>query len=129
VSLKLLIVIGIGGFLGAILRYLLSGYVHQWARTVDFPYGTLAVNVLGCLLIGFLTVLAESHGVFTPESRAFLFVGLLGSLTTYSTFGNETMNLLRDGESTSALLNVSTHLVLGLGAVWAGRAMAFLLWR
>ena len=127
--MKTLILIGIGGFLGAIFRYLVSGYVYQWTKAADFPFGTLVVNLLGCLLIGFLTFLAESHGLFTSESRAFLIVGLLGSLTTYSTFGKETMNLMQDGESPAALLNVSVHLIFGLGAVWVGRAMGFLLWR
>jgi CrcB protein len=127
--LKILLFIGIGGFAGAILRYLLNGYAHQWARTSEFPYGTLLVNILGCLLIGFLTVLVDSHGTLTSESRAFLFVGLLGSLTTYSTFGNETVNLLRNGASTAALLNVSIHLVMGLAAVWSGRLIAFIIWK
>ena len=127
--MKILLFIGIGGFAGAILRYLLSGFAHQWARTNEFPYGTLLVNVLGCLLIGFLTVLADSRGMLTSESRAFLFVGLLGSLTTYSTFGNETVNLLRNGASNAALLNVSIHLVMGLAAVWFGRLIASIIWK
>ncbi|MGE5263775.1 MAG: fluoride efflux transporter CrcB [Acidobacteriota bacterium] len=123
------LLIGVGGFIGSVFRYWVSGYVQEAARNAFFPYGTLAVNVIGCLIIGFLSELAESHGVFTAESRALVFVGLLGGFTTFSTFSNETMNLLRDGENLTALMNAGLHLVLGVGAVWAGRALASLIWR
>ena len=121
--------IGLGGFLGSILRYLFSGFVQGAFRSADFPYGTVAVNLTGCLLIGFLSHLAESHGAFAGETRAFLFVGLLGGFTTFSTFGNETMNLFRTGESPLAFLNLALHMVFGLGAVWLGRTSAYLIWR
>lgn len=121
--------IGVGGFLGSILRYLFSGVVQGALRSTDFPYGTLAVNLTGCLLIGLLSQLAESQGAFTVETRAFLFIGLLGGFTTFSTFGNETMNLFRTSESLLAVLNLALHIVLGLGAVWLGRTFAFLIWR
>lgn len=124
-----LILIGIGGFLGSVLRYWVSGYVQQLSRSVDFPYGTLVVNVLGCLTIGFLSQLVETRGLFTSQARAFVFIGLLGGFTTFSTFGNESINLLRDGENVFALGNVAAHLALGLGAVWFGRTLAFLIWR
>jgi CrcB protein len=121
--------IGLGGFLGSILRYVFSGYIQGLLRSADFPYGTMAVNITGCLIIGFLSQLAESQGAFTPETRAFLFIGLLGGFTTYSTFGNETMNLFRGSENVLALVNVAAHVVLGLGAVWLGRMLAHLIWR
>lgn len=121
--------IGFGGFLGSVLRYIFSGYVQGLLRSADFPYGTMAVNITGCLIIGFLSQLAESQGAFTPETRAFLFIGFLGGFTTYSTFGNETMNLFRDSENVLALVNVAVHIVLGLGAVWLGRTLAYLIWR
>jgi CrcB protein len=124
-----LILIGIGGFLGSVLRYWVSGYVQQLTRSVDFPYGTLVVNVLGCFTIGFLSQLVETRGLFTAQARAFVFIGLLGGFTTFSTFGNESINLLRDGENVFAAGNVATHLGLGLGAVWFGRSLAFLIWR
>ena len=123
-----LLLVGAGGFLGSILRYLTSGWVQQWLQTASFPFGTLAVNVLGCLVIGFLSQLAETRGVFTPETRALVFVGVLGGFTTFSTFSNETFNLLRDNEVIPALANLSAHIVLGLGAVWLGRALAFWIW-
>jgi len=123
------ILVGVGGFIGSILRYLLSGYVQQWTQSAGFPFGTLAVNLVGCLAIGFLSQLADSRGVFTAETRALVFVGVLGGFTTFSTFSNESMNFLRDGENFPAVLNVGAHIILGLGAVWLGRAIAYWIWR
>ena len=119
---------GIGGFIGSSLRYAVTGYVQTWSRSIDFPYGTLAVNLIGCFLIGFLSQLAETRGVLTAESRTFVFIGILGGFTTFSAFGNETMNLWRDGENLLAMVNVVAHLLLGLGAVWASRALAYQIW-
>lgn len=124
-----ILLVGLGGFMGSILRYLMSGYVQQWMKSVDFPYGTLAVNLIGCLVIGFLSQLAEARGVFMAESRAFVFIGVLGGFTTFSTFSNETMNLLRDGERLLAVVNIAAHLVPGLIAVWLGRVLAYEIWR
>ncbi len=124
-----LILIGAGGFIGSVLRYLVSGYVQELSNSVDFPYGTLAVNFIGCLLIGFFTQLAEMYGAFNVETRAFLIIGLLGGFTTFSTFGNDTVNLLRHGESSLAFLNIAAHILAALFLVWAGRTLAYLLWR
>jgi CrcB protein len=124
-----ILLIGLGGGLGAIARYLLSAWVQQAAHNFTFPLGTLAVNVLGCFVIGVFSYLADVRGVFTPESRVLAFTGFLGGFTTFSTFGNETLALLRDGESREAFANVSLHVVFGLGAVWAGRTLAALIWR
>ena len=121
--------VGTGGFVGAVLRYWLSSTVQQLSNSALFPVGTLVVNVLGCLVIGFLSELAEEHGLFTAEARAFVFIGILGGFTTFSTFSNETMNLLRNGQNTLAFGNAAGHLILGLGAVWAGRTLAYLIWR
>lgn len=119
---------GIGGFIGSSLRYAVGGYVQQISRSADFPYGTLVVNLIGCFIIGFLSQLAESRGVFTGESRTFIFIGILGGFTTFSAFGNETMNLWRDGQNTLAMANIAAHVVLGLGAVWISRALAYQIW-
>lgn len=124
-----ILLVGVGGFIGSILRYGVSGYVQQATNSVDFPYGTLVVNLVGCFVIGFLSQLADVRGLFTPETRAFTFVGVLGGFTTFSTFGNESVNLLRAGQNNLALLNLSTHLIFGLGAVWLGRTAAYLIWR
>ena len=120
---------GIGGFIGSALRYGLGGYVQQWSKSIEFPYGTLAVNLIGCFAIGFLSQLAETRGVFTAETRTLIFIGVLGGFTTFSAFGNETMNMWRDGESLLAIANVAAHLVFGLGAIWLSRALAYQIWR
>ena len=120
---------GIGGFIGSSLRYAVTGYVQTWTKSIDFPYGTLAVNLIGCFAIGFLSQLAESRGVLTGESRTLIFIGVIGGFTTFSAFGNETMNLWRDGQNALAGANIAAHLVFGLGAVWIGRALAYQIWR
>lgn len=124
-----LFLVGAGGFAGSVLRYLFSGYVQNVSGSVGFPYGTLAVNLAGCFVIGFLSHLADMRGIFTADARAFVFIGVLGGFTTFSTFGNETMNLLRDGENASALLNIGGHVLAGLFFVWLGRTIAYLIWR
>lgn len=124
-----ILLVGAGGFIGSILRYVLSGYVQHWSRSAEFPFGTMTVNLIGCLIIGFGSQLADMRGAFGPEVRVFIFIGLLGGFTTFSSFGNETMNLVRAGENLAAFLNVAVHLVLGLGSVWLGRVLAHLLWR
>ncbi len=124
-----LIIIGLGGFCGAVLRYLISGGVQRWSQSVDFPYGTLAVNLLGCLIIGMLTRLDEFRSVLSPEMRFFIMIGLLGAFTTYSTFSNEAMNLINDRRIQLVLVYVGAHVVLGLGAVLLGRLSTYLVWR
>ncbi len=121
--------IGSGGFLGAILRYLISGYVQKMAERVDFPYGTLAVNLIGCLLIGLLSRVDEIRSVLSTETRFFLFIGVLGAFTTFSTFSNETVALLNDKRFHLAVLNMGTHMVFGLAAVLLGRFTGYYIWR
>ena len=123
------LLVGLGGFIGSVLRYLASDWVHRWSGRDDFPVGTLAVNVLGCLIIGLLSQLAESRGAFSAETRALVIVGILGGFTTFSSFGNETLNLWRDRQVWLALVNIAAQLVLGLGAVWLGRVLGHLIWR
>lgn len=119
-----LILVGTGGFLGSVSRYLLSGLAHRLAGRADFPYGTLAVNVIGCLMIGLLSGLAENRQLFTPELRLLIFIGFLGGFTTFSTFGYEVVSFARDGQLIASLGNLMLHLVLGLGAVWTGLALS-----
>lgn len=118
------LLVGAGGFVGAALRFGVSGGVQRLAGFSSFPYGTLAVNVLGCLAIGLLSGLAESRQVLTPEARLLILIGLLGSFTTFSTFGYETLTLLRDGVLLRAAANVALQVGLGLGAAWAGLALS-----
>ncbi len=118
-----LLLVGAGGFAGSILRYIVNRELQQLlASPTGFPYGVLAVNVAGCFIIGLLGGLAASHGWFNPASntRALLFVGFLGGFTTFSAFGFDTFNLMRDGALTQAFANVALQVCLGLGAVWAG---------
>ncbi len=122
-----IVIIGLGGCVGAILRYLVSGGVHMLANTASFPVGTIAVNVAGCLLIGIGGGLMESRQLFSPEWRAFLFVGILGSFTTFSTFGLETFNLAKEGQWLASFSNVGASLVLGLAAVIAGHMLSRLI--
>lgn len=116
--------VGAGGFFGAIGRYLVGGAVHRLVPGAGFPYGTLVVNVLGCLLVGVAAGAAETRQLLGPEARLFLVLGFLGSFTTFSTFGYETLSLARDAELLRAAANVALHLVAGLGAAWLGYALA-----
>src|SRR5436190_23841818 len=120
---------GIGGFIGSALRYSISGLAQNLSRSINFPYGTLTVNLIGCLVVGFLSQLAESRGSFNAETRTLVFIGVLGGFTTFSAFGNETMNLWRQGQGTLAATNVMAHVVLCLGAIWAGRVVSYQIWR
>ena len=124
-----LLLIGIGGFVGAIARFWLSGRVQDLSGSIGFPYGTLAINLVGCFLLGILSYLIDVRGMFTPEVRSLLIIGLLGAFTTFSTFSLETFNLLAAGESIRALVNVASSVILGLAAVWAGRMLLLLIGR
>ncbi len=116
----IVVLVGAGGMIGAVSRYLVGGWVHDLLGDPSFPYGTLTVNVLGCLLIGLLVGLAETRQLLGAETRAFLLIGLLGGFTTFSAFGLETVNLVRDGELIGAFSNVGLQVVVGLAAVWVG---------
>ncbi|HZD41496.1 MAG TPA: fluoride efflux transporter CrcB [Terriglobales bacterium] len=116
-------IVGSGGFFGALARYGLAGMVQRTLPLSIFPYGTLAVNLLGCFAIGVLSGLAEGRQLLGPELRAFLLIGLLGAFTTFSTFSYETFAMLRDGEYVPALANLTVHLVAGLVLVWLGYSL------
>ena len=120
IMLGQVMLVGAGGFLGSVFRYLLSGIVHRSFPTADFPFGTLVVNLVGCFCIGVLHGLAETRQVIGPEWRLFLMIGLLGGFTTFSTFGYETMALFRDAEVFRAVGNVLLQVLCGLLAVWVG---------
>jgi fluoride exporter len=113
------VLIFLGGGIGAVLRYVMQGLVYS--RTgADFPYGTLAVNVLGCFVIGLLMVSLEERFLAVPSLRLFLTIGILGGFTTFSSFSYETLALVRDGELTRALLNVGSSVLACLSATWTG---------
>ena len=114
--------VGAGSFIGGVFRYLLTTWTYKILAS-SFPYGTLAVNVLGCLMIGFLAGLAESRLTFTTDARLFLLVGIVGGFTTFSAFAWDTFSLARNTQSIAAL-NIALQIVLGLLAVWIGNLVA-----
>jgi CrcB protein len=112
--------IGIGGAIGSILRYALSGWILKFPIWGSFPGGTLVVNVLGCAAVGLLGGISESRAVFGPTTRLFILIGLLGGFTTFSTFSYETLTLVRAGETAKAALNAAANLLLCLSCTWIG---------
>lgn len=122
------LLVGLGGFLGSILRYGVGGMVGRFKAGWTFPLETLLINVSGCVVIGVLAGLGESRGVFSAPTRAFLFIGLLGGFTTFSSFGYESFQLLRDGQWSAVALSTTLQIVLGIGGVWAGHAIARAAW-
>lgn len=121
------ICVGVGGFLGAIARYGLGGLAHR-CFPGTFPIGTWAVNVLGCFAIGAIMTLVQDRQVLSPEVRLFLGIGFLGSFTTFSTLGYETMELIRGGAIAMACWNMAANVVVGLAAVLLGRAGVRAFW-
>lgn len=111
--------IGVAGLLGTLARYLLSGWVARKAGET-FPTGTLVVNLVGCFLAGFLYQLTEERFLVDPVVRAAILVGFLGGFTTFSSYGLQTLTLLRDGEIWFAALNIVISNLAGIVLVWAG---------
>ncbi len=114
------LLVGAGGFIGAVLRYFLSGLVQNASGNGGFPWGTLAVNAAGCLFIGFLMGIAENRECFGPDARAFIFIGILGGFTTFSAFGWETLALFKSGEALFAAANIILQIGLGIGGAGIG---------
>jgi len=112
--------VGSGGFIGAICRFGVGGIIQRNPSLAGFPYGTLVVNMVGCMLIGLTAGLLESRQFATTEIRSFVIIGILGGFTTYSAFGFETFTLLRDAEFLKAVSNVLIHIIAGLFLVWIG---------
>lgn len=121
--LRTLLLVGIGGAGGSILRYLVSFYTQKSVSS-GFPYGTLVVNLLGCLLIGLIFGVSERFQWFSEEWRMFLAVGFCGGFTTFSAFALENVKLLQAGNYSFFLLYTSISILLGLFAVVGGMAIA-----
>jgi len=117
------ILIGIAGLIGTLLRYWLSAIVARQSGET-FPWGTLVVNVVGCLIAGAVFHLTEERAVFNPTLRTVILIGLLGGFTTFSSYGLQTFALLKDGAFGLATLNLVLSNVLGVLMVWAGYSLA-----
>lgn len=118
--MKEILVVGLGGFLGAISRYGISSYVDR-SFGKSFPAGTLVVNVLGCFIIGLLMTLVEDERFPNKTLQLLVITGLLGSLTTFSTFGHQSLELIRKGAFSVAFLSVLCNIGVGFLAVSLGR--------
>lgn len=118
-----LFLVGLGGFVGAVLRHLICESVRPWSDRANFPFGTLLVNMLGCIVLGLLTQIAEDRNVLSCEMRLLIFIGTLGAFTTFATFSSETLFLLRNGNNIPAFINVTAHLAGGLAMLQFGRAL------
>jgi CrcB protein len=119
--MKLLLFIGTGSFIGGILRYLLSFFITSRSNS-SFPFGTFAVNIIGCLLIGLVFAISEKISL-AQEWRLFLATGILGGFTTFSAFSNESLTLLRDGQFLIAGLYISLSVFVGIAATLIGYAL------
>lgn len=112
-----LLLVGLGGFIGAILRYTLGGWIQN--GFVNFPVGTLTINTVGSFLLGLIMYLSEYQGLFSDETRIFLTIGIMGAFTTLSTFGYESFRLLDDSKLMLMAINVvSTVLFFYNGCVF-----------
>jgi fluoride exporter len=121
--LKTLLFVAMGGALGAVLRYSISSGIYNWFGR-SFPYGTLVVNVLGSLAIGLLSILLVQKFNVSQEIKLGLVVGVLGALTTFSTFSWDTLHLLEQGFVQRAFLNVLLNVVVCIAAAWLGAQWA-----
>ena len=117
-----ILLVFVGGGLGAMSRYLLQGAVYRLTGAA-FPYGTIVVNILGCFLIGLLMSSMEERFLAAPSLRIFLTIGILGGFTTFSSFSYETMMLLREGDLLAGGLNIIASVVICLGATWLGMGL------
>ena len=116
--MKIVLLVGFGSFIGGMSRYLVTLFVQNKILST-FPYGTLAVNIIGCFLIGVIYGLSE-RGNMNPEWRLFLATGIMGGFTTFSSFSNETVSMLRDAEYLPAFFYVAFSVMVGLAATFGG---------
>ena len=117
-----LLLVGIGGFIGAILRYVLGGWIQN--SFVNFPVGTLVINTTGSFFLGLIMYLSEYQGLFDDETRIFLTIGLISGYTTLSTFGYESFRLLDDSKFTLMAINVVSTVLFSILAVYLGKIVA-----
>lgn len=121
-----IILVAIGGGIGSVARYLTSNWMAE-RYGMEFPLGTLAVNVVGCFIIGLFMTLATERLSISPYWRLFIAVGCLGGLTTFSSFSYETLRLLQNADIMRAFYNVGLNVVVGFFATWLGMGVVRLL--
>lgn len=132
--MKTILLVGLGGFIGSVSRYLLSKYVQNWVDAsfrygsfFSFPYGTLAVNILGCFILGILLGLSEKGSLVSSEWRLFMMAGICGGFTTFSTFTGENLSFLKDGEFFFFFLYTILSIFLSLLAIYLGHLLTKIL--
>lgn len=116
------LLIGIGGFIGAILRYVLGGWVQN--SFINFPVGTLFVNVVGSFFLGLIMFLSEYQGLFSEETRVFLTIGVLGAFTTLSTFSYESFRLFDNSKLLLMAINLVSTVLFSIFAIYLGKIVA-----
>ena len=117
--LRTILLVGAGGFIGSVLRYLINVFVEKVMHST-FPLGTFIANVLGCLIIGLVFGIAEKGNLMNAEWRLFLTVGFCGGFTTFSAFAYNNLNLLKDNSWSYLFVNIGGSLVVGILAVYLG---------
>ncbi len=117
-----ILLVGIGGFIGATLRYILGGWIQS--SFVNFPVGTLTINTTGSFFLGLIMYLSEYQGFFSEETRIFLTIGIIGAFTTLSTFGYESFRLLDDSKLTLLTIYLVSTVLFSMLAVYSGKIVA-----
>ncbi len=117
---KQVLIVGLGGFVGSSLRFMVHGWTQRFVPAGVFPLGTLVVNVIGCFFLGLLGGLLAYRGILEPGHRLFLMIGVLGGFTTFSAFAFETLILIENAEALKAFANILLQVGLSLAAAYAG---------
>lgn len=124
--MRQILLIGFGGFIGTIGRFFVSKLNNYW-HFLAIPLGTLTVNVVGSLIIGFIVGISQKSALLTPDMRLFLMVGVCGGFTTFSSFTNENLMLIQNGQFLTAFLYTALSIILGFLAVYLGYVTSNLL--
>jgi fluoride exporter len=118
--MKQILLVGIGGFIGSIARYLVAR-LNTYNHYLSIPIGTLTVNIIGSFIIGFIAGIPLKNEMIAADLKLFLMVGICGGFTTFSSFSNENLNLMQNGQLLSSFAYIALSVILGLGAVFAGQ--------
>ncbi|MEI6089214.1 MAG: fluoride efflux transporter CrcB [bacterium] len=124
---KGVLIVGLGGFLGSASRYMLTQLIHKLFST-NFPLGTLLVNIVGCLIIGFLLGIFEKGSLISPQLWLFLTVGFCGGFTTFSTFSADSVNMINDREVFYLISYIGISVFAGISCTFLGKFLANYIW-